>query len=132
MADTKQISLQCPDEILQLICRALAIYALAAFPLGGSECAAVSRDAIQNIAANLGQQQPPQYSRRQRVQVKEAIEYYYQIIQSVTGSPFEAQHKLVLDAALGTSISMEQWLQAKQEDGKCSVEAGLLLLSEIG
>ncbi len=69
------------EEEAQLLANALHAYALAAYPPGGSECAQVSRETLQasarEIAANAASAQGAQLRRRQRVQMKAAVQWYF-------------------------------------------------------
>ena len=64
-------------------------YANVAFPIGGSECAAASREALQAIAQNISQSNiddmPVEISRRQRPMLKSAVKWFY--TQSEYASP---------------------------------------------
>lgn len=55
----------------------LEIYANAAYPLGGSECAAASREALQHIAKNLISSDYVSISTRQRPMLKSALKWFY-------------------------------------------------------
>jgi len=69
------------DEEAQLLAKALHTYALAAYPPGGSECAQVSRETLQEsareIEANAATEKGAQLRRRQRVQMKAAVKWYF-------------------------------------------------------
>jgi len=65
-------------EMLVLI---LKNYADIAFPMGGSDCAAASREALQSIAhtIKLAEQgnEPAEINRRQRPMLKSAVKWFY-------------------------------------------------------
>ncbi len=56
-------------------------YADVAYPIGGSDCAAASREALQGIADKISQAQqlsiPAEMSRRQRPMLKSAVKWFY-------------------------------------------------------
>ena len=52
-------------------------YADVAYPLGGSDCADASREAIQNIANKVMQFEDVELSRRQRPLLKSAVKWFY-------------------------------------------------------
>ena len=61
-------------EMLGLI---LNHYADIAFPKGGSECAAASREAVLSIVAALQQAEFVELSRRQRPMLRSAVKWFY-------------------------------------------------------
>jgi hypothetical protein len=69
------------EEEAHLLAQALFAYAQAAYPPGGSECAQVSREALQEsaseIAANAATESGAQLRRRQRTQMKAAVKWYF-------------------------------------------------------
>lgn len=80
MPRDKTISLEAPPEALVELSRILRIYAEAAWPPGGSECAQASRESLISVANDieLAQQNTPgraEFSRRQRATFRAALEY---------------------------------------------------------
>ena len=73
-------------------------YADVAFPLGGSDCAAASREALQSIAAKILQAQAEgleaEISRRQRPMLKSAVTWFY--TESEYASPSEVMYDCLL------------------------------------
>ena len=61
-------------EMLGLI---LNHYADIAFPKGGSECAAASREAVLSIITTLQQSEEVELSRRPRPMLKSAVKWFY-------------------------------------------------------
>lgn len=61
-------------EMMALI---LKHYADVAFPLGGSDCAAASREALQTITNKIMQSEVVEISRRQRPMLKSAVKWFY-------------------------------------------------------
>ena len=62
------------SEMLGLI---LKHYADVAFPKGGSDCAAASREAILSIVMTLQQSEEVALSRRQRPMLRSAVKWFY-------------------------------------------------------
>ena len=69
-------------------------YANVAFPLGGSDCAAASREALQAIADNIAQNELAEISRRQRPMLKSAVKWFY--TESEYASPTEVMYDRLL------------------------------------
>ncbi|MCF6189868.1 MAG: hypothetical protein L3J51_05290 [Cocleimonas sp.] len=73
-------------------------YADVAFPLGGSDCAAASREALQSISAKLLQAQAEgldaEINRRQRPMLKSAVTWFY--AESEYASPNEVMYDRLL------------------------------------
>ncbi len=69
------------DGAAEMIAVILKHYADVAFPLGGSDCAAASREALQSIAQNIMQSnqetKPAEISRRQRPMLRSAVKWFY-------------------------------------------------------
>ena len=67
----------------QLLAEAINSYALAAYPPGGSECAQVSRETLQEsartIASDAASEHGAQLRRRQRTQLKAAVKWYFSV-----------------------------------------------------
>lgn len=61
----------------QMMVLILKHYADVAFPLGGSDCAAASREALQTIADNIMQSEIAEINRRQRPMLKSAVKWFY-------------------------------------------------------
>lgn len=58
-------------------------YIEVAFPIGGSDCAAASREALQSIVDKIKQADEVEISRRQRPMLKGAVKWYHsQYLQS--------------------------------------------------
>ncbi len=65
-------------------------YANVAYPIGGSDCAAASREALQVIANNIAQNEQAEISRRQRPILKSAVKWFY--TESEYASPNEVMY----------------------------------------
>jgi hypothetical protein len=80
MARDKHISIDATPEQLIELSRALRIYAEAAWPPGGSDCAQASRESLLGVADAIeqAQQSTPgraEFSRRQKATFRAALEY---------------------------------------------------------
>ncbi|MEE9445202.1 MAG: hypothetical protein V3V19_06025 [Cocleimonas sp.] len=69
-------------------------YADVAYPLGGSDCAAASREAIQAIADKIKLGELAEISRRQRPMLKSAVKWFY--TESVYASPDDVMYNKIL------------------------------------
>lgn len=78
-------------EMLVLI---LTHFIEVAFPLGGSDCAAASRHALQKISNNISQTELSEVARRQRPILRSAVKWFY--TESVYASPNDPMHELLL------------------------------------
>ncbi len=74
-------------------------YASVAFPVGGSDCAAASNEALQGIVIKIRQAQSEgrdaEISRRQRPLLKAAVKWFYS--ESEYASPNELMYKVLTD-----------------------------------
>lgn len=80
MARGKTMTLEASPEHLFELSRALHIYAEAAWPPGGSECAQASHEALTSTADAIAQAQQltpgrAEFSRRQKATFRAALEY---------------------------------------------------------
>ena len=78
------------DGAADMMVAILNHYADVAFPLGGSDCAAASREALQVIAENISQNDLAEISRRQRPMLKSAVKWFY--TESEYASPNEVMY----------------------------------------
>ncbi len=62
----------------EALAKVLHYYALAAYPDGGSDCAATSRQALQDIVSNIQSSEFCEISTRQRPILKAAVNWFYQ------------------------------------------------------
>jgi hypothetical protein len=65
-----------------------------AFPLGGSDCAAASRQALQAITGEINQQEFSELARRQRPILRSAVKWFY--TESVYASPNDSMQEKLL------------------------------------
>ena len=72
-------------------------YANVAYPIGGSECAAASREALQTIANNIHEAEQlskmAEISRRQCPMLKSAVKWFY--TQSEYAAPEDEMYKII-------------------------------------
>ena len=69
-------------------------YANAAYPVGGSNCAMASREALWAIAINIERNEQAEINRRQRPMLKSAVKWFY--TQSEYASPNEVMYDQLL------------------------------------
>ena len=62
----------------EALTKVLQYYSLAAYPDGGSDCAATSRQALQDIVTNIQSSETCEISTRQRPILKAAVNWFYQ------------------------------------------------------
>ena len=77
-------------------------YANVAYPIGGSDCAAASREALQSIANNIAQNEQAEISRRQRPMLKSAVKWFY------TESEYASSAGDVIEVMYGRLLSQFQ------------------------
>lgn len=65
------------DGAGDMMAKILNYYAEAAYPLGGSECAAASREALNQLAGRFLQADDIEIKRRQRPLLKSAVNWFY-------------------------------------------------------
>lgn len=82
------------DGAAEMMVTILNHYANVAFPLGGSDCAAASREALQAIADNIAQNELAEINRRQRPMLKSAVKWFY--TESEYASPNEVMYDRLL------------------------------------
>lgn len=76
----KKLTLACTEQEKTILCEAIRLYAEAAYPPGGSQCAQVARetllDAVRSIDEQFASKGQAEVSRRLRAQFKSALEYF--------------------------------------------------------
>lgn len=82
MTARKKIQLCCDPDVRDILCTAIREYAHAAYPVGGTECAQVARYTLLELAAEIeagitGENELIEVSKRPRVMVRAALEYYF-------------------------------------------------------
>ena len=109
----RQLQLHCPQALIEVLCQAIELYAAAAYPPGGSECAQAARESLRSAAQSLRANFDPQVgttsmSRRIVTHVKAALEYYF-AEQNVDNSLQLKQQELVFKALHGQPVSQQEW-----------------------
>ena len=109
----KQLQLHCPPALVEVLCQAIELYATAAYPPGGSECAQAAREALRSAAQSLRANYDPQagttsMSRRIVTHVKAALEFYF-AEQVMDNSLQLKQQELVFKALNGQPVSQQEW-----------------------
>ena len=86
------------DGKAEMMVAILNHYANVAYPIGGSDCASASREALQSIAINImkaqSEEQNAEISRRQRPILKSAVTWFY--TESEYASPNEVMYDRLL------------------------------------
>lgn len=76
----KRFSLQLDEELQAVLCNAIRLYADAAYPPGGSECAQVARETLLDTANTVEKQFADkgvvEVSRRLKSQLKAALQFF--------------------------------------------------------
>jgi hypothetical protein len=74
----RTVSLDCDPRLAASLADAVAAYAHAAFPAGGSECAQASREALLGVAETCRQHRdgPLRLRKRQMGQIRAAVKWY--------------------------------------------------------
>lgn len=79
----KLMTLELDTGLQQTLCEAVRLYAEAAYPPGGSECAQVARESLLTAASSIHEQCAEnghaEVSRRLRVQLKSALDYFAEV-----------------------------------------------------
>lgn len=87
------------DGMAGMMVAILNHYANVAYPIGGSDCAAASREALQSIATKImtaqSEGEEAEISRRQRPVLKSAVTWFY--TESEYASPNEAMYDELID-----------------------------------
>ena len=82
----KKLLINCSEDAKQQLCAAIRMYAEAAYPPGGSECAQVARETLMDAANSIEQQYAEhaqaEISGRLRSQLKLATEFFAEMAES--------------------------------------------------
>ena len=110
------ITLHCDLAVKEILCRAIREYAHAAYPEGGSDCAQVARYTLLELAQQIdagitADRQQVEISRRPRVMVKAAIEYYFDR-QDVGAGAGSARQRDLLNGVLRGEVVTRDGLAA--------------------
>ena len=115
------ITLKCDLAGKEILCRAIREYAYAAYPEGGSDCAQVARYTLLELAQQIdagitADQQQVEISRRPRVMVKAAIEYYYDRQDVTSGTGSAQQRDLMIGMLRGEVVTCDELAAAVTAD----------------
>jgi hypothetical protein len=115
------ITLQCDTGVRDILCRAIREYAHAAYPDGGSDCAQVARYTLLELAQQIdagisSDQERVEISRRPRVMVKAAIEYFFDRQDAATGTASTRQRELMLGMLRGGVVTRDDLAAAAADD----------------
>ena len=116
----KTIQIPCTAASQKILSDALKLYAELAYPVSGSECNLVARDAL-ITAANEFADQYSEYgyinlSKRINPLLKAAIKTYYKLIVEQTGVTHSNECELVLSICEGGLVTDQQLQQANAKD----------------
>lgn len=117
----KTLEIQCSEGILALLCEAIELYAHAAFPPGGSECAQASRESLLAVNEQLRQSHgqgegKAGFNRRARGLVKAAIQYHGQRIAEHGEHSASHETAVLLGLLEGTPVSDPDLEEARRQD----------------
>jgi len=115
------ITLHCDVAVKDMLCRAIREYALAAYPIGGSDCAQVARytllELAQQIDAGISSgQHCVEISRRPRAMIKAAIEYFFDRQDAEAGTCSMRQRDLMNAMLRGGVVTLEEMAAATAAD----------------
>lgn len=79
----RHLRFSCAEDTCQQLAKIISIYAHAAFPVGGSECAQATRESLLDMALRLSECQEKNFliNARQSPMLKSAIDWYYSEIE---------------------------------------------------
>lgn len=123
MAARKKIQLCCDPDVRDILCTAIREYAHAAYPVGGAECAQVARYTLLELAAEIeagitGENQSIEVSKRPRVMVRAALEYYFNRSDETRGLTSIHQRALFESLLQGQAVKRSDLELALAADGQ--------------
>ena len=103
----KIITLECPEEVIEILVNCITAYAEAAYPEGASECAQASRAALLEAALHIKRQAENndfsvKFSRRLSTNFKAALKYCDEI-------DTKPQHELLIKVISGQKVNKSEW-----------------------
>lgn len=110
----KELKLQAPRPLLDILCPIIRQYTEAAYPVGGSDCAQAARAGLLDAAERIEQDYDSVkasviISRRIKSHIKAAIEYYVQLeTEQDNQRQAQAVAALLLDCLNGQVLSEQQ------------------------
>ncbi|HDN69366.1 MAG TPA: hypothetical protein ENG26_02170 [Gammaproteobacteria bacterium] len=95
----RKITLHCDIAVKDIACAAIRDYAHVAYPDGGSECAQVARYTLLELAADIdagitGHSETVEISKRPRIMLKAAFEFYFNRMDEAWGATSTHQRRL--------------------------------------
>jgi hypothetical protein len=103
----KQIQVQCPREIADIIVEALQWFVAQYYPHGADECSIAAREALLNLAERFRQQLVVEgrssYSSRTRAFLCEAVNTYTRMLEQGSGQSYAHRRALIIEVCRGLS-----------------------------
>lgn len=123
MTARKKIQLCCDPDVRDILCTAIREYAHAAYPVGGTECAQVARYTLLELAAEIeagitGENELIEVSKRPRVMVRAALEYYFNRSDETRGLTSIHQRALFDSLLQGQAVKRSDLELALAADGQ--------------
>ena len=80
----RRLNFSCADNACQQLAEIISAYSLAAFPIGGSECAQATRESLLDMASRLSkcEEASSLINTRQIPMLRSAINWYYSEIET--------------------------------------------------
>jgi hypothetical protein len=107
----KQITVQCPQEIADIMIESLNWFVARHYPSGADECSIAARDALFGLVHHfeeaLREQGCCTYSIRMRAFLCEAVRAYLQQLAAQRGECFSHRSRVVIDVCRGDSDGAE-------------------------
>lgn len=107
----KQIEIQCPGEVGDIIVQALAWFVESHYPRAADECSAAAREALLDVIARFEREllvnEKSAYSSRIRAFVCEAIKGYVPQLSQRYGESFQNREALIIAVCRGESDGRE-------------------------
>jgi hypothetical protein len=103
----KQISVQCPEHVADIIISSLKWFVERNYPRGAAECSIAAREALLNVVDRFERELRPHgrsaYSSRIRAFLCEAVKDYLAMQGSQTGQDYTQRRQIVIDVCRGHS-----------------------------
>ena len=123
---SRQIAITCTPQMKTIICEALRLYAVLAFPDDCSPCQMVSREALQTAADEFERRYietgTGYISRRMRAMVNAAIKTFYKVKAEQQGTAMNHECDLMLAVCKGgiksdSDLALARKLDASDNEG---------------
>jgi hypothetical protein len=117
----RKITLHCDIAVRDIACVAIRDYAHAAYSEGGSECAQVARYTLLELAADIDAgiteySETVEISKRPRVMLKAAFEYYFNRMDEARGVTSTHQRCLFIELLEEKTVTASDLQAAVAED----------------